>query len=459
MLQLRRMKKYYSHNEIQRFITKHRVELAHDLKLERYYKNNNDINMVHKADGKANHHCSNPFAHQIVSTMTSYFASKPVQITSDNEVVQEALGEFLRYNDFDKVLIEVTENVGIYGNGAILTFIDANGNVRFASVNPTELIVIRDNDVLGDVHTIIRSWECESNDNGRVHYVEVYDAECVRKFYIDEKEIFNEVVEPHYFGDVPFTIFQANQQNMGFFERVIPLIDSYDLLQSETLNLTSDLSDAILLIAGVELGEDEIHSINQMRLLNVSDIESGVDVRYITKDAPTNEETKTRLRNDIFSLSQICDINSEAFGQAVSGTALKIKMSSMEFLAGVMEGYFKLAIRRLVELWANVGQLLGGVSTDEIIRGLSIRMERNIVSNEAEQIQNALQLSSLLSKETILGLLTNFITDVAEEQDRLAKEQEEKQAMFNPYGEGEFEQPTEDTEDKEDKEDKEEQDE
>jgi SPP1 family phage portal protein len=226
-------------------------------------------------------------------------------------------------------------------------------------------------------------------------------------------------------------------------------VDAYDLLESETLNLVSDLADAILLIAGVELDDEMVKKVNQLRLLNVSDTnENNVDVRYITKDAPTHEETKQRLHDDIFSLSMIPDVNSKDFGEALSGTALKLRLASMEFLAGVMEGFAKLGLRRLIELWANVGQLLGGVSTDEIIKNLSIRMTRNTVSNEAEQIQNALQLSSLISKESVLALLQAFIPDVEVELERLNTEREESIAFMQE--EFNAQQPKQDDEEEQD---------
>ena len=426
MLKLRRFKKEYNHNEVLDMVRKHEVSLHREMKLEAYYKNQNSINRSVKADGKANHKVAHPFCHQIVSTMVGYFASEPVQFDIDNEQVKQQLDDFMKYNDFDRVFTKVVTDSCVYGVGSMMTFIDAKGLVRFASVNPMELIVIVNNDVLEEIHTVIRHWQCESNDGEIVRYVEVYDSEKVRKFYMNEEEIFNEIVEEHFFGDVPFSLFYANADQMSIFERIIPLVDAYDLLESETLNLVSDLADAILLIAGCELDDDMIRQVNQMRLLNVSDVnENTVDVRYITKDAPTHEETKQRLHDDIFSLSMIPDVNSKDFGQALSGTALKLRLASMEFLAGVMEGFAKLGLRRLIELWANVGQLLGGVSTDEIIKNLSIRMTRNTVSNEAEQIQNALQLSSLISKESVLALLQAFIPDVEVELERLNTERQE----------------------------------
>ena len=445
MLKLRRFKKEYNHNEVLDMVRKHEVSLHREMKLEAYYKNQNSINRTVKADGKANHKVAHPFCHQIVSTMVGYFASEPVQFDIDNEQVKQQLDDFMKYNDFDRVFTKVVTDSCVYGVGSMMTFIDAKGLVRFASVDPKELIVIVNNDVLEEIHTVIRHWQCESNDGEIVRYVEVYDSEKVRKFYMNEEEIFNEIVEEHFFGDVPFSLFYANADQMAIFERIIPLVDAYDLLESETLNLVSDLADAILLIAGCELDDDMIKQVNQMRLLNVSDVnENTVDVRYITKDAPDHETTKQRLHDDIFSLSMIPDVNSKDFGQALSGTALKLRLASMEFLAGVMEGFAKLGLRRLIELWANVGQLLGGVSTDEIIKNLSIRMTRNTVSNEAEQIQNALQLSSLISKESVLALLQAFIPDVEVELERLDKERQESiefmQDEFNAH------QPVEDEE-------------
>ena len=445
MLKLRRFKKEYNHNEVLDMVRKHEASLHREMKLEAYYKNNNVINRSAKADGKANHKVAHPFCHQIVSTMVGYFASEPVQFDIDNEQVKQQLDDFMKYNDFDRVFTKVVTDSCVYGVGSMMTFIDVKGQVRFASVDPKELIVIVNNDVLEEIHTVIRHWQCESNDGEIVRYVEVYDSEKVRKFYMNEEEIFNEIVEEHFFGDVPFSLFYANADQMSIFERIIPLVDAYDLLESETLNLVSDLADAILLIAGCELDEDMIKQVNQMRLLNVSDVnENTVDVRYITNDAPTHEETKQRLHDDIFSLSMIPDVNSKDFGQALSGTALKLRLASMEFLAGVMEGFAKLGLRRLIELWANVGQLLGGTSTDEIIKNLSIRMTRNTVSNEAEQIQNALQLSSLISKESVLALLQAFIPDVEVELERLDKERQESiefmQDEFNAH------QPVEDEE-------------
>ena len=143
------------------------MTLHREYTLEAYYKNDNAINRATKADGKANHKVAHPFCHQLVSTMVGYFASEPVQFDIDNEQVKAELDDFMKYNDFDRVFTKVITDSCIYGVGTMMTFVDVKGLVRFAPVDPKELIVIVNNDVLEDMHTVIRHWECENRDDFR----------------------------------------------------------------------------------------------------------------------------------------------------------------------------------------------------------------------------------------------------------------------------------------------------
>ena len=103
-----------------------------------------------------------------------------------------------------------------------------------------------------------------------------------------------------------------------------------------------------------------------------------------------------------------------------------MRLASMEFLAGVTQSYFLEGLRRRLELWANIKSLTDAIETEHLVRNVNIVMQRNSVANEQEIINNAVQLSTILSKETVLGLLIDFIPDVQTELERLAKDKEEK---------------------------------
>ena len=440
MLKLRRPKKVYSHNEVYSLIRLHETQMYHDHKLLAYYEGRNtEINKKVRSEGKSNIKASHPFASKLVDTFTGYFASKPVKYDTDNETVREMIDDYMKYNDSEEALITLTRDACIYGQSATMTFLDNKGNVRFCPVDNRELIVITDNSVLEEIHTVIRHWKVENNSGVReTHYVEVYTATNVTKYYIEcENGEVKETTQPqimeHYFQDVPFSIFKFND-GKGLFERVIPLIDAYDLAVSNTLDLSNDLVDAILLVSGCTLDDEMIQQVRELRMLNASE---DIKVEYVKNDLPTNEEIKTRLREDIFSLAGIVDLEDKNWGSASSGVALRLRMASTEFKASVTQGHFIKALRRNLELMLNLKALTNPVDVDKELHEIKITMQRNAIANETEQIQNALQLSTMLSKQTIIGLLQDFIPSVDVEMLRLQEEREENisfmQDNFNAH--------------------------
>ncbi|MTM60755.1 phage portal protein, partial [Turicibacter sanguinis] len=68
--------------------------------------------------------------------------------------------------------------------------------------------------------------------------------------------------------------------------------------------------------------------------------------------------------------------------------------------------------------------LTNPIDVDKELREIKITMHRNAIANETEQIQNALQLSTMLSQETVVGLLQDFVPSIEVELERLAEEKE-----------------------------------
>lgn len=446
MLRLRRPNKKYSTQEILNFVNAHETKMGRDLKLKSYYDGDNDINKTTKGEGKSNIKASHPFASKITNSFVGYFASKPVRMDYEKNEVIAKIDDFFKYNDSDKQLTRLATDACIYGEAVEMLFIDKKGNVRFAPVNTTELIVIVGSDILEEPHHVIRHWKVENNNGNILHYVEVYDEKQVEKFYLkvektedtneDTIQVVNPIVDEHLFNDVPFVFYKFSHDGKGIFERVIPLIDCYDKAVSETLNLMADLVDAILLVTGVEMSQEMKEDIRTLRLINApnsSRVDGQVKVEYVTKDATTNEDVKERLKEDIYSLCSVVNLDDKDWGTATSGTSLRMRLASMEFLAGVTQSFFLEGLRRRLELWANITSLTNQLDTEDLVRNVNIVMQRNSVANEQEIITNAIQLSTMLSKETLLGLLIDFIPDVQTEMERLAKEREEKNELIEDY--------------------------
>ena len=105
----------------------------------------------------------------------------------------------------------------------------------------------------------------------------------------------------------------------------------------------------------------------------------------------------------------------------------------------------------------NLQGLLGKVKdTKDIIKNVDIRFTRNVINNTNEIIQQAIQLSSLVSKETVLENLQGLIPSVDEELDRLDEEREANVSFMQDNFDAHNPQMAEEEQDTEDMQDDEE---
>lgn len=238
--------------------------------------------------------------------------------------------------------------------------------------------------------------------------------------------------QEHFWGDVPVVIVENNKDLCSDFEKVIDLIDALDKVVSDTANDFEMFTNAIMVVRGVKLDKEVFEKLKEMKLMNlVSDSEknTSIDVKYLYKDLPDTalENYKNRLVDDIHKFSAVPNMSDENFANNLSGVSMQFKLSSLEFKCATKESYFRKALLRRIELICNVLSLLGklNIKTDEIIKSVDIRFTRNTINNNDELVTRALQLSTILSKETLLENLLPFIPSVEEELERLNKQKEE----------------------------------
>jgi SPP1 family phage portal protein len=152
--------------------------------------------------------------------------------------------------------------------------------------------------------------------------------------------------------------------------------------------------------------------------------------------------------------SGVPNMNDENFANNLSGVAIQFKLSNLEFKCATKESYFRKGLLRRIELICNLQGLMGKVGeTKDIIKNVDIRFTRNVINNTNEMIQQAIQLSTIVSKETVLENLAGLIPDVQEELERLNTEREESIAFMQE--EFNAQQPKQDEDEEEQDEDKE----
>lgn len=451
MLKVKSVKQELNFREIGNLVNKHNMVLHHFIHLKNMYDNKNDIkHRVQQDASKPNNKISHAYASYITDSAVGYFMGKPVSYSFNDETLAEQFDDIFKYNDETAENTQLATDASIFGCAVELMYVDNNLMPRFKAVSPLEVIAIYDCSIEENLIGAIRHWKVQVDEED-VDYIEYYTADKIMKFTSDSNGGLVGAVEEteHFFGDIPLVIFENNHDCVGDFEKVTDLINALDKVVSDSANDFEMFTNAIMIIKGVDIDEVLFEKLKTMRLMNlVGDGEQkDVSAEYLYKDIPDQalENYKNRLVDNIHMFSGVPNMNDENFANNLSGVAIQFKLSNLEFKCATKESYFRKGLLRRIELICNLQGLMGKVGeTKDIIKNVDIRFTRNVINNTNEMIQQAIQLSSIVSKETVLENLAGLIPDVQEELDRLAEERQESiefmQEEFNAH------QPVEDEE-------------
>ena len=415
-------------------IEKHATEKARVLKMKEYYKNNNAImNREEKDRNKPNNKLSHGYAKYITDTYCGYFLGEPVSYKSDNKNILEGINECFIYNDEQANNIDLAHEASICGYAYEVLYVDEDSNLRFKKLNTEEMVVVYDNSIEERMQFAIRYYDVYNLEDEEEKEVVLYTKnEIVLYSYKDNLVEKERVV--HYFNDVPIADYENNSNRMGDFENVISLIDAYDQANSDTANDFEYFTNALLVISGVTMDEeDEVGrplNFKDNRVLNF--IDSNSKAEYLIKNINDTalENYKNRLNNDIHKFANIVDMSDENFASNLSGVAMKYKLLGMENATGIKESKFKKGLMRRIELALNILN----IKTNDLYLYTEITpaFKRSVPVNEAELVTMAKSLYGMVSEETLLSLLP-FIEDIQQEQENIAKEKEKNALELADY--------------------------
>lgn len=400
-------------------------------KLENYYKGQNESikNRSFNDSSKPNNKIAVPYASYITDNFTSYFVGKPVTINSKREDMLKDFIEIFNYNDSQANDINLARDMSIYGYGVEIYWIDEDNQLRFTTINPKTVIPIFSNNLDEELLYCIR-WYTEKNivEKTITTHIEVYSKNKV-DYYKCEGPLEGASVQfvgssDHYFGDVPFSIYKNNDLCEGDFEKVIPLIDAYDLAISDTANSIAYFNDSYLLFTNVEdLDESKIQDMKSNRIIAINSMDGlEADCKWLTKQANDieMENYKKRLVEEIHKQSRVINLNEDAMKSHVSAEAIRMSLLQTEQIVAIKEAKFKKGIQRRVELFTNIFNIKG---KNYDYRDLSFVFNRNLPQSYANWADIVAKLRGIVSTETLLEQLP-FIADVSQELERLKKEYE-----------------------------------
>lgn len=364
------------------------------------------------------------FAKYLTDTFNGYFIGIPIRTTHDDDSINEYLQYLRDFNDLTNEEYELAKATSEFGIAYDLIFQDEDGNTNIVEVTPMDTFLVRDTSIRKKkLFGINYSTTSEGVLTGSYSTAE-------NIYYFEQNKDGELVISDtltNVFGEVPIVEYRENKEGMALYESVYTLMNAYNKALSEKSNDVDYFSDAYMKVVGVELTEEQMRFLRDMRMINVyndqnpDDITKNIDIDFLSKPSAddTQENLLETLEEKIYQISMVSNVSNESFGSS-AGISLAYKLLSMDNLASIKQKKFQAGLK---ERYRIINNLPKSFKAGEW-KNIRFKFTRNAPKNVLEETQVINNLNGIISRETQLAHLS-IVDDPIDEMERAKAEQED----------------------------------
>jgi len=414
---------------------KHRL-----IKLKKYHVGEHDIRKrkFEHDDSKPNNRLVHNFPKVITNQLSSFFMGTSPNYTcmKNDTVFLEQLEVISKVNQEDAHNLRMANTMSVFGRAFELCYVEGN-QLKYAELPVNECFIIYDTEIVPKPLFAVH-FQMLNNWNGtQARYIKVYSATHRYDYLsvIGERHVQEIAPQPHNLGRIPLICYQNNTEMMGDWETSIEIIDAYNSAQSDTTNDMNYFADAYLVITGMpDTDEESVQNMKRDRVISIPDL--GGDAKFLTKttDYQSSETFKSRLKDDIFTMSGALDMDKLANTSHISGTAIKQKLLATESVVNEKEHYFREGLAQRLAIITHFLNLKGHHFDPST---LQLNFVRSLPTDLQGLAEFGSKLTGVLSRRTLLSQM-DFVEDPEREMALIAEERQElQQALGVNYELGE----------------------
>lgn len=427
-----------SKQKILRLIEKHRDFAEKKRTCEAYYKGEHKTKRIAKAS-KVNITCNH--AKDITDTATGYFMGNTITYSNTGDSKIEPLLEAFDDAEVDETDADNALDMSIFGIAYEYIYAaEKKSEPRLKNLSPLNTFLVVDDSI--EERELFAVYYYQKRDDTKD--LNRYRATVCTEHYIYELDIENnldmeqsvtEQPVPHNFGMVPVVEYLNNKYAIGDFEQQISLIDAYDILMSDRVTDKEQFIDAILVIYGALLGDDEEETAEaqkELRKNKLLQLPPDARAEYLSHQMDENgvEVLRKAIKEDIYNFSHVPNLTDENFAGNSSGVAMEYKLLGLEMITKTKERYYRKGLKKRIKLFCNYLNLMAqGQDATSIVPTFS----RSLPKNLQEIAQTLYNLKDLVSMETLLKQIP-FVEDVEDEIEKVKEQKLEavqmQQEMF-----------------------------
>lgn len=408
-------------SRVGKILRKFQLEVAPALDFARGYYRGTGQAIMRRANPdptRPNNRIVKNYCKTIVDNFAGYLTGNPIAYTSADGSDISAVQDLLDANDVVNEDSAFLTDALVHGVAYELCYVNEANEKRFKAVAPECVVPLwgstLDEELLAAIYFYpLADWEDECAPTR--YSVSLYTADTVTRWECDSSFSSFDLLDEssHYFGEVPFVVFELNRDCAPVFEPVISLQDAYNALLSDEVNDFQSFVDAYLVMKNVSATAEDLAKMKESRTIL---IDGEDDVSYLTKDISDTqiENMLANINASIHTVSNSPDFSSEEFNSGVSsGIALQFKLVGFNNLASSIEARFRKALQRRLSLLNRILYL-----TDTDTYAVDVTFSHNLPSSIADTVSMVNALRGLVSDETLLAQIP-FISDVDAELARI----------------------------------------
>lgn len=388
-----------------------------------------------QSDAAKNNKLVNNFASYIADIGNDFLLGNPVDYQAPDDIDIKEIMDNYRAQGISDIDSDLGLDAEIYGVAYDLTFTNEKSEAKTVQIDTRNTIMVYDDSV---EHRELFAVTCADKQNEKKEItgdVTVYtDSEIITGQLTGDTWTETSRTQ-HFFAKVPVTAYINNKDQMGSFEMVIGLIDAYNVLQSDRVNESEQLADAILMLKGCTLSDENAENLREKRLL--TSVPTDGDAKYITK--PLNEADsdllKKAIADDIHKFSKTPNLSDQNFVGNSSGVALSYKLLAFEETTKTRERHFEKGLKKRISLYWNLENKLKNRETNDEIAKVDVVFNRALPKNDYETSQMINNLTGIVKPEILVKQLS-FVDNA--EQALIEEEPEETPETYPPVTEEEL---------------------
>lgn len=422
-------------------ITKHYAMMQKKFKNKQYYDGQHAILSRKREKDLPDVRVVCNHAKDITDTATGYFMGNPITYSNTEDADIEALLVAFDNANTDDVDADNAQDMSIFGLAYEYVYAKKDkSEPACKNISPLSTFIVVDDTIEENELFGVYYYPKKNDAEDIVQWVATISTQnykWVLNILNDPKLVqeLTEKPEQHFFGGIQIIEYLNNKEAIGDFEQQIPLIDAYNTLMSDRVTDKEQFIDAILVLYGAILGEDEEEAKEAQDALHkkkLIELPADAKAEYLTRALDENgvEVLRKALKEDIYTFSHIPNLTDENFAGNASGVAMEYKLLGLEMVTKTKERYYKKGLQRRIEMFCNFLNMKAlAMEAGSVVPSFS----RSLPKNLQELATTLYNLKDLVSMKTLLKQIP-FVEDPDAEIEEVEKAAEEavkrQQAMF-----------------------------